>query len=177
MTATIKSMEKKQGINAIIIEELREMKITIEEKKKHKEKGLNEKSRLKRLTLAEMKELQRKVKKLMKQQLKKITSIQLRALADKTSKMWQKSETIKEKKVVVSKVIAKITVKNEVIHAYTNYQEITGKLSNLTFEIGSIERKIIMKLWKKLLKRVKKKVNHEPILWYNGLCIMFVGER
>ena len=61
INSIIQSMATEQGINAILIEELCELKVLLEEKKQHKEK-----SELRKLTLVKVKEVQRKAKKLKK---------------------------------------------------------------------------------------------------------------
>ena len=114
-------MASEQGINAILIEELREMKIAIDEKKNLKEKRLNDKNSLKKLTLTEVKELQRKVKGLIKQ-----------------------LDTQERKRVLVRAVVEHITITNEVIELVTDLAYFSREREHMPVVLETIERDVLV---------------------------------
>lgn len=115
-------MASDQGINAILIEELRDLKLALEGKKKLKEKRLNEISELRKLTLVEVKAVQRKAKMLKKH-----------------------VESQEGKQSFVRSVIDHITVTNEVVKIHTNLKFFAKDREWMPIVLAEIKRDLLIR--------------------------------
>lgn len=82
------------------------------------------------------------------EQLNRITVDKFDTFLKKAKKRWDDANTLDEKQRFIVWLISKVTITNENITAYINYDTITNRLCDFHIEVDIIERDKIMKLWR-----------------------------
>ena len=82
------------------------------------------------------------------EQLNRITVDKFDSFLKKAKKRWDDANTLDEKQRFIVWLISKVTITNENITAYINYDTITNRLCDFHIEVDIIERDKIMKLWR-----------------------------
>ena len=80
--------------------------------------------------------------------LKKITIDRLSKLIKKLDKKWSELKEREDATKFIQNFISRITITNEVVSAYINYDKLSNQLVNFDIEIANIERDKLMKIWR-----------------------------
>jgi site-specific DNA recombinase len=80
--------------------------------------------------------------------LNKFTVEKIESFIKKTKEKWNQAESMHEKQKVIVWLISKIVVTNEKVSVYVNYDTVTKRLCDFDIEFNSIERDMLIKIWR-----------------------------
>ncbi|BCR35199.1 recombinase family protein [Mariniplasma anaerobium] len=80
--------------------------------------------------------------------LKRITNEKLAKTIKKFKNLWKSKENYDDLGKFIYEMLSRLVITNEIIKAYINYDMITRKLCDFDIEIASIDRSLLMRIWR-----------------------------